>query len=139
MFSNEKLSTHDLNFQSKTLWLLMYFLFSPIRGFLFCLTSKQDTLPPIQSQLPSVSYCLFQSFNCKSKTSAFCYCCSMYLFYCFLVVQLYALPTSLEQKSLKTEVLLLLSTEIDILENRRRGMNNALFPLLQLLNNSPQA
>lgn len=50
---------------------------------------------------------------------------------------MYALPISLEQKSLKTEVPLLLSIEIDILENRRRRMNNALFPLLQLLNNSP--
>lgn len=93
----------------------------------------------MQTQLPSVSYCLFQFFNSKSKTSAFCYYCSTYLFYCFLVVQLYALPISLEQESLKTEVPLLLSTEIDILENTKRRMNYALLPLLQLLNSSSQA
>lgn len=53
-------------------------------------------------------------------------------------MQLHALPISLEQESLKTEVPLLLSIEIDILENTKRRMNYALFPLLQLLNNSSQ-
>lgn len=135
MFFNEKLSTHDPNFQSKTLWLLMYVLFSPVWGFPFCLTRKQDIYtPPLQSQLPSVSYCLFLFLNCKSKTSAFCYCCSTYLFYCFLVVQLYTMPISLEQESLKTKVPLIHRTWYS--RKHKKENELCLVSPLQILNNS---
>lgn len=58
MFSNEKLSTHDPHFQSKTLWLLMYVLFSPVWGFPFRLTRKQDIYTPPTAESIAISFLL---------------------------------------------------------------------------------
>lgn len=58
MFSNEKLTTHDPNFQSKTLQLLMYVLFSPVWGFPFCLRRKQDIYTPPNADSIAISFLL---------------------------------------------------------------------------------